>query len=146
MTAAGAGYSGTPLARKLGIRPGHRLVLAAAPPGWGIPGLPEDVDAENVSGPLAAGLTKGLGAVDVAVAFCRVPADVDAAVDMFAEAIRPAGGLWLAWPRRAAGHRSDVDENLLREVALPRGLVDNKVAAVDENWSGLRVVWRREHR
>ncbi|CAO5238398.1 DUF3052 domain-containing protein [Frankia sp. AgKG'84/4] len=146
MTAAGAGHSATPLARKLGVRPGHRLVLAAAPPGWEIPDLPGDVDVEYVAGPLAAGLAEGLGQVDVVVAFCRAAANVAVAVDLFADPIRPSGGLWLAWPRRAAGHRSDVNENLLREVALPRGLVDNKVAAIDENWSGLRVVWRRVHR
>ncbi len=136
----------TPLARKLGVRAGQRLVLAAAPSGWRIPDLPADVDTESMAGPLAAGLAEGLGQVDVVVAFCRAAVDVSVAVDLFADAIRPSGGLWLAWPRRAAGHRSDVTESLLREVALPRGLVDNKVAAIDENWSGLRVVWRREHR
>jgi hypothetical protein len=59
----------------------------------------------------------------------------------------PAGAaLWIAWPRRAAGHRSDVTENLIREVALPLGLVDTKVAALDADWSGLKIVWRRERR
>ncbi|MBU1587581.1 MAG: DUF3052 domain-containing protein, partial [Actinobacteria bacterium] len=60
--------------------------------------------------------------------------------------IRPAGALWIAWPRKAAGHVSDVTENLLREIALPLGLVDNKVATIDPDWSGLRLVWRRENR
>jgi hypothetical protein len=63
-----------------------------------------------------------------------------------ARRIFPAGGLWLAWPRRAGGHDSDITENGLRDVALPLGIVDNKVAAIDEDWSGLRVVWRVEHR
>lgn len=141
-TAGRAGYSKTPLARKLGVKPGHRLVLAAVPPGWAVPELPEGVEQAHI----ADGGGGGLAAIDVCVAFCRRPADVHRAVDEFAEAIRPAGALWIVWPRRAAGHRSDVTENLIREVALPRGLVDTKVAAVDEDWSGLKVVSRRERR
>ena len=58
----------------------------------------------------------------------------------------PAGGLWVAWPRKAGGHVSDISENDIRDVALPLGLVDNKVAALDDDWSGLRVVWRHERR
>ncbi|KJE23020.1 hypothetical protein FF36_02620 [Frankia torreyi] len=147
-SAGRAGYSGTPLARKLGVKAGHRLVILAAPPGWAVPELPEGVEPEHLAGLPADGTdgTDGLAAIDVCVAFCRREVDVHAAVAAFAEAIRPAGALWIAWPRRAAGHRSDVSENLIREVALPRGLVDTKVAALDENWSGLKVVWRRERR
>ncbi|WP_055750243.1 DUF3052 family protein [Frankia sp. AvcI1] len=151
-----AGYSGTPLARKLGVKPGHRLVILAAPPGWAVPELPEGVEPVHIpdlrtdgtdgTGTGDGGDGGGLAAIDVCVAFCRREVDVHAAVAAVAEAIRPAGALWIAWPRRAAGHRSDVSENLIREVALPRGLVDTKVAALDENWSGLKVVWRREHR
>jgi hypothetical protein len=58
----------------------------------------------------------------------------------------PSGGLWVAWPKRASGVQTDMHEGVVREVALPLGLVDNKVCAIDETWSGLRVVWRREHR
>ncbi|SNQ49730.1 conserved hypothetical protein [Frankia canadensis] len=129
------------------MKPGHRLVLAAAPPGWTVPELPGDVRPVLLPLPTSDALPADAAtAVDVCVAFCREPVDVHAAVAAFAEPIRPAGALWIAWPRKAAGHRSDVTENLVREVALPRGLVDNKVAALDENWSGLRVVWRRELR
>ena len=63
-----------------------------------------------------------------------------------ARRIYPAGALWVAWPRRAAGHRSDITDAVIREHALPIGLVDVKVAAIDDDWSGLRVVWRTEHR
>jgi hypothetical protein len=80
------------------------------------------------------------------VAFVRRAADVPGVVDTVAAVLGPDEALWLAWPRRAAGHDSDVTENLLREVVLPTGLVDVKVAAVGEDWSGLRFVWRREVR
>ena len=63
-----------------------------------------------------------------------------------ARRIYPAGALWVAWPRRAAGHRSDITDNAIREDALPIGLVDVKVAAIDDDWSGLRLVWRAEYR
>jgi hypothetical protein len=165
-----AGYSGTVLVRKIGVKPGARLVLAAAPAGWEIPELPAGVERLDLAEPPpveafaqraggapapagAAGIgpdveqgPAGLGSVDVVVAFCRASADVTASVHGFAGPIRPAGALWIAWPRRAAGHRSDVTENLIREVALPLGLVDTKVAALDADWSGLRIVWRRERR
>ena len=69
-----------------------------------------------------------------------------ALIPALAERIRPTGALWIAWPRKAAGHVSDVTENLLREVGLPLGIVDVKVAAIDTDWSGLKFVWRRENR
>ncbi|KPM55373.1 DUF3052 domain-containing protein [Frankia sp. CcI49] len=137
-----AGYSGTPLARKLGVRADSRLVLAAAPPGWTVPDLPGGVEYSSV-----ARLDDLVpGPVDVCVAFCREARDVRQAADSFRECVRPAGALWFGWPRRAAGHRSDVTENLIREVVLPLGLVDVKVAAMDADWSGLKVVWRKERR
>lgn len=133
------GYSGTALVRKLGVKPGATLVLSAAPVGWDIPDLPAGVERPE-------GADAATGPIDVCVAFCRHPDELRAAVTTFAEAIRPAGALWIAWPRRAAGHRSEVTENLIREVVLPLGLVDTKVAALDVDWSGLKVVWRRERR
>lgn len=142
-----AGYSGTPLARKLGVKPGHRLVLWSAPPGWSVPDLPQDVQVvhDDGSSDPAGGTDMPRGA-DVCVAFCRSPGQLHTAVAAHAEGIRPAGALWIAWPRRAAGHRSDITENLVRDTVLPLGLVDVKVAALDADWSGLKVVWRREHR
>jgi hypothetical protein len=146
------GYSGTPLARKLGIKPGHRLMTWAAPPGWAVPDLPEGVDVihrVDGEGTGAGGGSAGVdgpATVDVWVAFCRTPEDLRTAVAAAAEPIRPAGALWVAWPRKAAGHRSDVTENLIRATVLPLGLVDTKVAALDADWSGLKIVWRRERR
>jgi hypothetical protein len=130
-----AGYSQTPLARKLGIKPGASLALDAAPPGWAVPDLPDGVVAA------ADG-----DAADVIVAFFRESAELPDRLPGLARRIFPAGALWLAWPRRAGGHDSDITENGLRDHALPLGIVDNKVAAIDEDWSGLRVVWRVEHR
>jgi hypothetical protein len=130
-----AGYSGTPLAKKLGIKPGSSLALDRAPPGWAVPDLPEGV------APAADGQP-----ADVIVAFFREAAELPDRLPALARRIFPAGGLWLAWPRKAGGHSSDITENGLRDLALPLGVVDNKVAAIDEDWSGLRVVWRLEHR
>lgn len=130
-----AGYSGTPQLTKLGIREGVRLDVVGAPDGWRFERDP--VDVERVGPDDAA---------DVILAFCRSAADVELHVGALGERIRPAGALWIAWPRKAAGHVSDVTENLLREIALPLGLVDTKVAAIDPDWSGLKLVWRRENR
>ncbi len=130
------GYSGTPLARKLGVRPGVTVALVGAPRGWTVPDLP---DGARVRRSLGAG-------AEVVVVFVRQAAQIDGVVRDVSAVLGPTDALWLAWPRRAAGHESDVTENLLREVVLPTGLVDNKVAAVGEDWSGLRFVWRREVR
>jgi hypothetical protein len=126
------GYSGTPQARKLGLKPGLRAALDGAPPGWALDDPPE---LEWVDGP-----------ADVVVAFVRSAADLAARLPALAQRVFPAGGLWIAWPRRAAGHVSDVTENGVRDQVLPLGLVDVKVAAIDEDWSGLRIVWRVENR
>jgi len=130
-----SGYSGTPQLKKLGIVPGVRLDVVGAPEGWRFEADPEGVQQAAPDAP-----------ADVIVAFCRSAADVQAAVEAQETRIRPAGALWIAWPRKAAGHVSDVTENLLRDVALPRGLVDVKVAAIDADWSGLKLVWRVANR
>jgi hypothetical protein len=130
-----AGYSRTPLPRKLGIKPGVRLALDHEPAGWSVAGLPDDVAVVSGSEP-----------ADVVVAFFREAADLADRLPALAERVHPAGSLWVAWPRRAGGHTSDITENGLRDVALPLGIVDTKVAAIDEDWSGLRFVWRRENR
>ncbi len=131
-----AGYSGTPLARKLGIRPGASVALVDAPPGWSIPDLPDGVAVVALLD----------GAHDVVLAFLRERTVLLEQLPALRQAIHRDGSLWIAWPRRAAGHRSDITENGLREDVLPCGLVDTKVAALDEDWSGLRFVWRRELR
>jgi hypothetical protein len=128
-----AGYSATPQARKLGLRPGCRLLLDQPPPGWELDDPPP---IERVRG----------GPADVVLTFLTAVADLGARLDGLAPAIHPAGALWVAWPRRATGHRSDVTENAIRDAALARGLVDVKVAALDVDWSALKLVWRRENR
>ncbi len=130
-----AGYSQTPLAKKLGIKPGTRLALDGAPAGWAVPALPDGVTAAAATDP-----------ADVVVAFFREEAELPDRLPALAQRIFPAGSLWVAWPRRAGGHQSDITENALREHALPLGIVDTKVAAIDEDWSGLKFMWRRENR
>ena len=130
-----SGYSGTPQLKKLGIVPGTRLLVVGAPGGWSFESEP--VGTEEVPQDAPA---------DVVLAFCTTAAEVESRVRDLGGIIRPAGALWIAWPRKAAGHVSDVTENLLRDVALPLGLVDVKVAAIDTDWSGLKLVWRRENR
>lgn len=130
------GYSGTPLCRKLGIKPGHAIALLGRPPGWTIEGLPEGVVVRR----------RLSGRLDVIVAFFRRRADIEHGVPALLDVLPAGGSLWIAWPRKAAGHASDISENDLREILLPTGLVDTKVAALDEDWSGLKFVWRRERR
>lgn len=130
-----SGYSGTPQLKKLGIVPGVRLDVVDAPIGWSFETDPTGTERAAPDAP-----------ADVIVAFARSAADLRQHVTALAERIRPAGALWIAWPRKAAGHVSDVTENLIRDVALPLGLVDVKVAAIDTDWSGLKLVWRRTNR
>ena len=131
-----AGYSGTPLAKKLGIKEGHRVALLGAPP---------DVDL----GELPAGVTlvtRASGTADVIVSFHLGRRDFEQRLPTLRKLMAPACGLWIAWPKKASKVPTDMTEDVVREVALPTGLVDNKVCAIDETWSGLRVVWRRELR
>ena len=80
------------------------------------------------------------------IAFHREAAELSSRIEALGQAIYPNGMVWIAWPRKAGGHESDVTENGIRDVVLPLGLVDVKVAALDDDWSGLKVVWRRERR
>ena len=132
---ADAGYSETPQLKKLGIVPGARWEVDSAPEGWAFESAPDPADRAPASGP-----------ADVVVAFVRSAAEIVPALERLESRIFPAGGLWIAWPRKAAGHASDVAENYIRDAALARKLVDVKVAAIDADWSGLKLVWRREHR
>lgn len=142
--AAAGGYAGTPLAKKLGIRDGAVLALLDAPASWSVPELPDGVTITRVASDSLRSAAR-LAQVDVALVFCR-SADSLAAVPSLVGSLPVRGALWVAWPRKAAGHVSDVDENLLREVLLPTGVVDVKVAALDVDWSGLKFVWRKENR
>jgi hypothetical protein len=129
-----AGYSGTPLPRKLGIREGTRLLLVAAPDDFTTT-LGELPQAVEIAG-------EGDGDVDVAVLFVRDAASLQAQFAALAALLQPAGGLWVAWPKRGSGVDTDLGEGLVREIGLAAGLVDNKVCAIDSTWSGLRFVWR----
>lgn len=133
-----AGYSGTPLARKLGIGPEARVALLNAPDDFEstLEGLPAGVVFRET-------LRSGC---DVAVCFVTRRAELARRIEALGRAIYPAGGAWIAWPKRASGVVTDMTEDAVREVALPLGLVDNEVAAIDETWSGLRLVWRKERR
>jgi len=130
-----AGYSAASQARKLGLKPGHRVALDEPPAGWQLREPPDGLRGPDPD-----------GAADVIVAFFREGAEIGGRLPALARRIFPAGALWAAWPRRAAGHHSDITDNLVREHALGLGLVDVKVAAIDEDWSGLRLVWRTRNR
>lgn len=131
---APAGYSGTPLPRKLGIRPGARVVLSGAPPEAA--GLLADLpDGARLLGRLVAG-------VDVILLFADRRADLARRLPRARPAMRPDGGLWVAWPKRSSGVATDLTEDVVREIGLAAGLVDNKVCAIDATWSGLRLVVR----
>jgi len=135
-----AGYSGTPLPAKLGIGEGDELAIIGAPERF------EDVLGEL---PDVASLHTDLAddaRYDVIVAFVTQRAELEDELPRLRARMAPACGLWIAWPKRAAGVPTDVTDDVVREVALPTGLVDNKVCAIDQTWTGLRLVIRRENR
>ncbi len=136
MTAAG--YSGTPLDRRLGIKPGQRIALLGAPEGFedGTLALPDGVRVARRAG----------GKADVIVSFHTRRADLARRLDALRAMMEPAAGLWIAWPKRAAKVETDMTEDVVREIALPTGLVDNKVCAIDSTWSGVRLVIRLRDR
>jgi hypothetical protein len=135
--ASSAGYSGTPLASKLGIKPGHRLMLLGAPENFAIPELPDGVTV----------VRRALGTADVIVSFHTEFADYARRLPKLRACMAPATGLWIAWPKRASKVPTDLGEVVIRDFALQTPeLVDNKVCAIDEVWSGLRLVIRLKDR
>ena len=133
-----AGYSGTPLVRKLGITEGARVAWVNPPDGF-----------DELLGSLPDGVAvraRARGPLDVIVCFVTERRELERRLPTLRAALDPAGGLWFAWPKRASGVPTDVTEDVLREVALANGLVDNKVCAIDETWSGLRLVIRLKDR
>jgi hypothetical protein len=125
--------------RKLGIKPGHAVAVVGAPAGF----------ADALAALSGAGVAEGLagtGPLDVIVTFVRWREELETQLPGLRRRMAPACGLWIAWPKRAAKVPSDMTDHVVREVALPTGLVDNKVCAIDEVWSGLRLVIRRELR
>ena len=131
------GYSGTPLARKLGIREGGSFAILSDPGHAGELLAPLPPGAHRVVEPAAA---------EVVLLFTTGRADLAQRLPGLGAAIHPDRTLWIAWPKRSSKVPTDVTEDVVRDVALPLGLVDTKVAAVDGTWSGLRLVWRRERR
>jgi len=134
-----AGYSGTPLPRKLGIRPGHRVLALGAPEGF----------AGEALGALPDGAvlrTTARGRADVIVSFHDRRAELARRMPRLRALMEPAAGLWIAWPKRASGVATDLTEDVVRELALANRLVDNKVCAIDATWSGLRLVIRLRDR
>lgn len=136
MAARAAGYSGTPLPRKLGIRPGSRVLVLGAPEGFDL-GPPPDVDVHR---------RRGRPPYDVVLAFAPDLRALRRRLDPARAVLATAGGLWVAWPKRTSGVDTDLDENIVRDVGLAAGLVDNKVCAIDATWSGLRFVVRLRDR
>ena len=134
MTTTSAGYSGTPLPKKLGIREGSRLAIVSAPDGF-----------ERVLGPLPDGVELRAGArgrCDVVVFFVTRRAELARRFPSFVRALDTDGGLWVAWPKKTSGVATDLGFDVVQEIGLGAGLVDNKVCAIDATWSGLRFVRR----
>jgi hypothetical protein len=130
-----AGYSGTPLPRKLGIKPGARLGLIRPPANFAetLGELPDGVT------PKAVGRSEQF---DVIICFCRASKELTRDLPGLPARLDPAGGLWIAWPKKSSGLATDLGEAEVRGRGLATGLVDNKVCAIDETWSGLRFVVR----
>jgi len=131
-----AGYSGTPLPAKLGIRDGSRVAAVHVPPD--LAGTVAAFPGEHVA--------PDGGDLDVALVFATDLAELSARFAPLAARLATAGALWVAWPKRAAKVATDLNENVVREVGLGAGLVDTKVCAISETWSGLRFVYRLRDR
>lgn len=133
-----AGYSGTPLAKKLGIVAGTRFAVLHAPDGFTelLGELPPDAEWRRQVRP----------GLDVVIAFHTEQAALVGEWPKLTAAVAPSGTAWVAWPKRASKLPTDITENVLRELLLPTGWVDTKVCAIDERWSGLRFSLRREPR
>jgi hypothetical protein len=129
-----AGYSGTPLRQKLGIKAGQRVGVFGAPDGFEL-----DVDGVAVS-------TTARGTFDTILSFHTERAQLEARIPKLLEVLEVDGGLWMAWPKKSSKVPTDLTEDAQREIWLPIGLVDTKVCAIDDVWSGLRLCWRRELR
>ena len=133
-----AGYSGTPLAQKLGMKPKMRVVVINAPSNyWLLLGkFAKDIQFTN---------RIGAGANFVHL-FAKRRSDLQRQLNRLRTKIADAGVLWVSWPKKSSGVKTDITEDVIRAVALPLGFVDIKVCAVDETWSGLKLMIRRENR
>jgi hypothetical protein len=133
-----AGYSGTPLIQKIGIKPGHRVLLQNHPDGLltELGPLPDGAEASEALD----------GKAGVVLAFVEKRAELEKKFESWSRRIEPDGMLWIGWPKKASGRATDLTENVVREIGLECGLVDVKVCAIDETWSGLKFVVRVKDR
>ena len=131
-----AGYSGTPLVKKLGIKAEHALALLHAPARFEavLGELPDDVRVQNSR--------RGTKPFDVILLFVDRRAVLERELPVLAKRLSDSGGIWIAWPKKTSGVPTDVGDGVVRKLDLATGLVDNKVCAIDEVWSGLRFVRR----
>jgi hypothetical protein len=127
-----AGYSGTPLPRKLGIKPESRVMLLGAPDGFELEGV--------------ATVRRAQGLADVILSFHTERRELERRLPVLREHMQQAARLWIAWPKKASKRPTDITEDVVRGIALANQLVDNKVAAIDEIWSGLQLVIRVKDR
>jgi hypothetical protein len=127
-----AGYSGTPLERKLGIKPESRVLLLGAPEGFALEGVEP--------------IRRAQGLADVILSFHTERREFERRLPVLREHLEQTGRLWIAWPKRASKRPTDITEDVVRDTALANRLVDNKVAAIDEIWSGLQLVIRTKDR
>jgi len=133
-----AGYSGTPLAKKLGIKESGNVLAVGAPNEY-----------RAMLEPLPKGVTfqpRLMASTDIVHLFTTKRAELEKSLARYREELRPDGMVWVSWPKKAAKVATDITEDTIREVALPLGFVDVKVCAVDEVWSGLKLVIRKELR
>ena len=131
------GYSGTPLPKKLGIKPGFRVALSNAP---------EEVREELAAELASCEVVKKVCELDFAMIFTMSRAELTKAFVKFAKVLAPAGMLWVSWPKKSSGVITDLNDNIVREIGLDAGLVDVKVCAVTDVWSGLKFVRRVKDR
>jgi hypothetical protein len=139
MVTTSTGYSGTPLHRKLGVKPGHLVLVRGVPAGW---------DATVLDPERGARVHRRAGRepYDIVVAFCPNAATMATVLPSSMERTTTAGRCWVFWPKRASGVATDLTEDVVRDAALAVGWVDVKVCAVDSIWSGLCLVRRAENR
>lgn len=133
-----AGYSDTPLAKKLGIKPGGSVCVEGAP-----------MPYERLLAPMPDGVSVQSevdSSTDVVHLFSTSKAELAGALERSLRHLRPDAALWISWPKKASRVPTDITEDVVRDLALPLGLVDIKVCAVDDVWSGLKLVLRKEHR
>lgn len=133
-----AGYSGTPLVKKLGIKAGFRVFIRHAPDQYPtlLEPLPEDVHF----------LKRGTAELDMIQIFSKSASSLEKMLKGDLHRIKQNGMIWVSWPKKAAKIETDITEDVVRQIALPMGLVDVKVCAIDQVWSGLKLVIRKENR